>query len=72
MKRRAGHDGTWMERLVARLWADDRGADLVEYVVLAALFAVVLGIAMSGLDERVGNSFDSTTDDLTVPVSSPD
>lgn len=56
-------------KLLRRLWKHERAADLVEYVVLAALFAIVLGIAMSGLDETVSNNFTGTTADLTVPVS---
>ncbi len=61
-----------IESLATRLRRDERGADLVEYVVLAALFALVLGIAMSGLDETVSANFTGTTADLTVPVSNPE
>lgn len=55
--------------MAARLRDDQRGADLVEYVVLAALFALVLGIAMSGLPGTVNKNFSATTSDLVVPVS---
>lgn len=50
---------------------DDRGGNLVEYVILAALFALALGLVMMTLDDRVENTFEGTTQDLTTPVQVP-
>lgn len=64
------HEGT-VKAVLRRLLADDSGQDLVEYVILAALFAVALGVVMVTLDDIVANNFTATTADLTTPVASP-
>jgi pilus assembly protein Flp/PilA len=54
-----------MRNMVARLWKEEEGQDLVEYgllVVLIALFAVV---AMKGLANGISDAFSNATDQLT-------
>ena len=60
-----------MRAILRRLLADDSGQDLVEYVILAALFAVALGVVMVMLDDVVATNFNATTSDLTTPVAVP-
>jgi Flp pilus assembly pilin Flp len=54
-----------MREIMARLWKEEEGQDLVEYgllVVLIALFAVV---AMQGLANGISDAFSNATAQLT-------
>jgi pilus assembly protein Flp/PilA len=54
-----------MREIIARLWKEDEGQDLVEYgllVVLIALFAVV---AMQGLANGISAAFNNASAQLT-------
>jgi len=59
------------ERLVTTLWAfvhrtdDDRGATLVEYVLLVALIAVVCIVAISFLGNAASTKFSSVGNNLS-------
>ena len=55
-----------MRNMIAKLWKEEEGQDLVEYgllVVLIALFAVV---AMKGLANGISDAFSNATDQLTA------
>ena len=55
-----------MREIMARLWKEEEGQDLVEYgllVVLIALFAVV---AMQGLANGISDAFSNATVQLTT------
>jgi pilus assembly protein Flp/PilA len=55
-----------MREIIATLWKEEEGQDLVEYgllVVLIALFAVV---AMQGLANGISDAFSNATTQLTT------
>jgi pilus assembly protein Flp/PilA len=55
-----------MREIMATLWKEEEGQDLVEYgllVVLIALFAVV---AMQGLANGISDAFSNATTQLTT------
>jgi pilus assembly protein Flp/PilA len=59
------HQEKNMLNIVAKLWKDEEGQDLVEYgllVVLIALFAVV---AMQGLANGISDAFSNATAQMT-------
>ncbi|MFQ5678314.1 MAG: Flp family type IVb pilin [Gemmatimonadota bacterium] len=60
-----------MKAVLRSLLAEESGQDLIEYVLLAALFAVAVGVVMLALDDIVANNFTATTSDLTTPVAVP-
>lgn len=55
---------TWFK---ARYTGDDRGASLVEYVLLVALIAVVCIVAIGFLGDTASDTFDDTGQSLANP-----
>jgi pilus assembly protein Flp/PilA len=53
--------GAWF----ARSLRDERGASLVEYLLLVALIAMVVMAAVVYLGGQVGSSYDHTTTELS-------
>lgn len=45
-----------------RILRDRRGATAIEYSLIAALIAVAAIVAMRGLGNRVGNTFENVTE----------
>ena len=59
-------------RFVIRLWIDDRGQDLVEYVLLGAVFAFAGLAAMQvfpGIASAVYASWDNAQQSLWYPAA---
>ena len=54
-----------MKSLLIRLWKEDRGQDLVEYVLLLAFFALALVGAIPTLASSINTAFDKTTAVMT-------
>ncbi len=54
-----------MHALLNALWSDDSGQDLIEYVALAALIAVVAIATIRLVGEKVNNGYNSVDDALT-------
>ncbi len=54
-----------MKSLFIRLWKEDRGQDLVEYVLLLAFFALALVGAIPTLASSINTAFDKTTAVMT-------
>lgn len=46
-----------MTAFLKRLWADDKGQDLIEYALIAGFLAVAAGAAMPVLSPRVNAFF---------------
>lgn len=50
--------------MMARLWRDEEGQDLVEYALLVVLIALGAIAAMSGLASAISNAFKSSAQNL--------
>lgn len=48
----------------------ERGATVVEYAVILALFAIIVIGAIALTERKVGNSFDAVTNELANPPGS--
>lgn len=53
-----------MSNLLASLWSDESGQDLVEYVLIVVLIAVAAVAAMNILGEEVSNAFDQAQSEV--------
>jgi len=53
---------------VRRLLRDESGQDLIEYALLAALVGLGAVMAMKGLKNSIGNTFNSVGNSLTDSV----
>ena len=54
-----------MKSLFTRLWKEDSGQDLVEYVLLLAFFALALVAAIPTLANSVNTVFNKAADEMT-------
>ena len=54
-----------MKQFLKKLAAEDSGQDLIEYALVAALVGLGVVIAMKGLKNTVGNSFNGVGNSLT-------
>ena len=59
-----------MSNLLASLWSDESGQDLVEYVLIVVLIAVAAVAAMNLLGEEVSNAFDTAQSEVSNGLSS--
>lgn len=48
-----------MQELLTRLWQDDSGQDLIEYVLLAALIAVVAIVLIDSIGQKVQKGYNA-------------
>lgn len=78
MEENAGPPGGWrsprsgggrMTALIARLWSDERGQDLVEYVLLVVLIAVAAIAAMTTLGTTVNDAYQNAANEVSGAVS---
>ncbi|MFQ5678313.1 MAG: Flp family type IVb pilin [Gemmatimonadota bacterium] len=53
-----------MHAFLTRLWKDDSGQDLIEYVLLAALIAVVAIVIIDNIGQKVQNGYQAVTDNM--------
>lgn len=53
-----------MNAFLTRLWKDDSGQDLIEYVLLAALIAVVAIVIIDNVGQKVQNGYQTVTDEM--------
>lgn len=58
-----------MSNLLASLWSDESGQDLVEYVLIVVLIAVAAVAAMNLLGEEVSNAFDQAQSEVSNGLS---
>lgn len=58
-----------MKRLLRKLAAEDSGQDLIEYALVAALVGLGAIVAMRGLKNSVGNTFNTVGTTLTNAVA---
>jgi pilus assembly protein Flp/PilA len=54
-----------VKQFLKKLAAEDSGQDLIEYALVAALVGLGVVIAMKGLKNTVGNSFNGVGNSLT-------
>ena len=47
--------------LVARVWLDTKGQDLIEYALMAGFVAVAAGAIMPGVSENISQIFSKDT-----------
>jgi pilus assembly protein Flp/PilA len=57
-----------MKQLLRELAAEDSGQDLIEYALVAALVGLGAVVAMRGLKNSVGNTFNTIGTSLTNAV----
>lgn len=58
-----------MKALLKRLATEDSGQDLIEYALVAALVGLGAVVAMKGLKNSIGNSFNGVGNSLTNAVA---
>jgi pilus assembly protein Flp/PilA len=58
-----------MKRMVAAFLQDESGQDLIEYALVAALVGLGAIVAMRGLSNAIGNSFNGVGNALTTAVA---
>lgn len=58
-----------MRSPLVRLWKDQSGQDLVEYVLLLLLIALMLVASTKSLSQAIGNAFRTVTN--TVSAATP-
>ncbi len=58
-----------MKNLMMRLWKEEEGQDLVEYVLLLVLVALGATAAMRSLAGAISNAFSTAGTDLSTNVS---
>ena len=58
-----------MKQLLRKLATEDSGQDLIEYALVAALVGLGVVVAMKGLKNSVGNSFNGVGNSLTNAVA---
>jgi len=54
---------------VARLWADKRGQDLIEYALMAGFVAVAAGAIMPGVASSISSIFSQVASVLSAAAS---
>jgi len=54
-----------MKSIIARLWTEEEGQDLVEYGLLVVLIALGCIVAMQGLATAIGTAFSNAANQLT-------
>ena len=60
-----------MNKKIKMRWlCRERGATVVEYAVILALFAIIVVGAIVLTERKVGNSFDAVTNELANPPGS--
>ena len=55
--------------VAARLWADKRGQDLIEYALMAGFVAVAAGAIMPGVANSISSIFSQVASVLTAAAS---
>ncbi len=55
-----------MSRLIARLWKEESGQDLVEYALLVALLALAAVATMGTLANTIKNVFSNAAKNMTT------
>lgn len=55
-----------MEGVIERLWSDQRGQDLVEYVLIIVVIVLAIGAAMLILRGAIETSFNHAASDFTT------
>ena len=55
--------------MVARLWADKRGQDLIEYALMAGFVAVAAGAIMPGVANSISSIFSQVASVLSAAAS---
>ena len=55
-----------MKDLLARLWQEEKGQDLVEYGLILALLALTIVSTMSKLGSTIKNVFSNTAGNLSA------
>ncbi len=58
-----------MKSIVMRLWSEDEGQDLIEYVLLVALIALLVAAAFPALASAISNQFTNVTNCVNTPSS---
>ena len=56
-------------RLLRRLWEDERGQDLTEYVLITLLVVIVVIATLELLGTEIGNRYDATKESLQNATS---
>ena len=56
-------------RMAAKLWADKRGQDLIEYALMAGFVAVAAGAIMPGVANSISSIFSQVASVLTAAAS---
>jgi len=54
---------------IARLWADKRGQDLIEYALMAGFVAVAAGAIMPGVAASISTIFSEVASVMTAAAS---
>ncbi len=58
-----------MSKLLKRLWHEEQGQDLAEYVLIAVLIALAAVAGMGFLANVINNKFSSIGSDLETPAT---
>ena len=56
-------------KLIASLWREDRGQDLIEYALMAGFVAVAAGAIMPGVAQSISTIFSQISSVLTAASS---
>jgi|HubBroStandDraft_2_1064218.scaffolds.fasta_scaffold67590_4 Flp pilus assembly pilin Flp len=59
-----------MRSRLVRLWKDQSGQDLVEYVLLLLLIALMLIASTRSLSQAIGNAFETITNSVSAATTS--
>lgn len=60
----AGKERMAMKNLMMRLWREDEGQDVVEYVLLVSLIALAVAISFETLATAISNAFTNVSNRL--------
>jgi Flp pilus assembly pilin Flp len=55
---------------LVRLWKDERGQDLVEYILMLLLIALMLIASTKSLSQTIGNAFRTVTNTVSAATTS--
>lgn len=58
-----------MSHLLATLWSDESGQDLVEYVLIVVLIAIAAVVGLNLLGGEVNNAFDQAQSEVQNGLS---
>ncbi len=60
-----------MKQFLRKLWKNEEGAEIVEWVIVAAVLIGVAGVAYVALENQITNAVEDVGEKLTDEIASP-